>query len=79
MGLRIEVEISRYHFKCGDNEPDMLQTRVLVDGKPQLHLTRLWDRDMFHSYFDDVWGYMGKEIKKMAIELEFNQEENDGH
>ena len=77
MGLRIEVEIEKWHFKTGDDE-EMVQTRVLVDGRPDLHLTRLWTRDMFHSYFDDVWDYMGVQIKKMAIELEFNKEENDG-
>lgn len=76
MGLRIVVEIERYHFKTSDDE-EMIQTRVLVDGKPNLGLERLWTRDMFHSYFDDVWDYMGVQIKKMAIEFEFNKEDED--
>lgn len=53
-------------------DSDLIQTRVLVDGKPDICLARLWSRDEFHSYFDLVWHYMGEQIKQMTIDVEFN-------
>lgn len=76
--MKVTVEIERYHFPLRSNnpdEPDLIQTRVLIDGERDLQMERIWTRDEFHSYFDKIWCYMGQQIKKMNFDLEFN----DGH
>jgi hypothetical protein len=72
--MRVTVEVEQWHFKTSSDD-EMIQVRVLIDGKPDLHLTRVWTRDEFHSYFDLMWGFMGTQVKKMAVELDFNTEE----
>lgn len=84
--MKVTVEIVKYAYPVSVMNPvtgqrerspddDMIQTKVLIDGKRDLHMERIWTRDEFHSYFDKIWCYMGQQIKKMNFDLEFN----DGH
>lgn len=74
MGMRIEVILERTHWANPDEDaPETLTTRVFVDGHRECGLERIWTRDEFHSYFDNIWGYMGEQIKKMEICVDFEK------